>query len=106
MMVRTSQLCCQDFAAKILAAKGNHYAMLSVASPSVASPSVAPLPTVTGPVRLNDLPALLGPYATTAPIYVYLMGCGNLTASRFRLKDEEDLILVLKPRPSALRSAV
>ena len=58
----------------------------------------ANLPTVTNPVRLNDLPALLGPYAVTAPIYVYLMSCGNLTATRVRLKDEEDLILVLKPR--------
>ena len=56
------------------------------------------LPTVTEPVRLNDLPALLGPYAKTAPIFVYLMSCGNLTASRFRLGDEEDLILVLGPR--------
>lgn len=56
------------------------------------------LPTVTNPVHLNDLPALLGPYAKTAPIYVYLMGCGNLTATRFRARDEEDLILVLGPR--------
>lgn len=56
------------------------------------------LPTVTEPVRLNDLPAILGPYAKTAPIFVYLMSCGNLTASRFRLRDEEDLILVLGPR--------
>ena len=74
--------------------------MLSVANFPAA------LPAVTGPIRLDDLPALLGPYAVTAPIYVYLMGCGILTASRFRLKDEEDLILVLKPRPSAFRSAV
>ncbi len=59
------------------------------------------LPTVTGPVRLSDLPDLLGPYATTAPIYVYLMSCGNLTATRFRSKDEEDLILVLRPRKTA-----
>jgi len=56
------------------------------------------LPTVTEPVRLNDLPAILGPYAKTAPIFVYLMSCGNLTASRFRLGDEEDLILVLGPQ--------
>jgi len=56
------------------------------------------LPSVTEPVRLNDLPAILGPYAKTAPIFVYLMSCGNLTASRFRLGDEEDLILVLGPR--------
>ncbi len=61
------------------------------------------LPTVTTPVRLNDLPALLGPYATTAPIYVYMMSCGNLTATRFRLKEEEDLILILGPRGSAPR---
>jgi hypothetical protein len=64
--------------------------------------SNAALPTVNTPIRLNDLPALLGPYATTAPIYVYLMSCGNLTASRFQLKDEEDLILILKPRNTAL----
>lgn len=56
------------------------------------------LPSVIEPVRLNDLPAILGPYAKTAPIFVYLMSCGNLTASRFRLGDEEDLILVLGPR--------
>ena len=72
--------------------------------PSNASLSAA-LPAVTAPVHLSDLPALLGPYATAAPIYVYLMRCGNLTASRFRLKDEEDLILILKPRPAALRAA-
>ena len=66
--------------------------MLSTANLSAA------LPAFTTPTRLNDLPSLLGPYAVTAPIYVYLMGCGNLTASRFRLKDEEDLILVLRPR--------
>lgn len=65
----------------------------------------AALPAVTIPIQLNDLPALLGPYAVAAPIYVYLMSCGNLTASRFRLKDEEDLILVLKPRQPALRAA-
>ena len=56
------------------------------------------LPAVTAPVRLNDLPILLGPYAQTAPIYVYLKRCGNVTATRFRLKDEEDLILILGPR--------
>ena len=65
----------------------------------------AVLPTVTTPMRLNDLPALLGPYAVTAPIYVYLMSCGNLTASRSRLQDEEDLILVLRPRKKPFRSA-
>lgn len=55
------------------------------------------LPTVTQPVRLNDLPTLLGPYARTAPIFVYMMSCGNLKATRFRLGDEEDLMLVLAP---------
>ena len=57
----------------------------------------AVLPTVTTPIRLEDLPSLLGPYAKTAPIFVYLMDCGNLKASRFRLGDEGDLILVLGP---------
>lgn len=58
------------------------------------------LPTVTQPVRLNDLPALLGPYAQTAPVFVYMMSCGNLKATRLRLgaDDEEDLMLVLAPR--------
>ena len=57
------------------------------------------LPTVTQPVRLDDLPTLLGPYARTAPIFVYLMSCGNLKATRFRLgaDDEDDLLLVLAP---------
>ena len=55
------------------------------------------LPTVTTPIRLEDLPGLLGPYAKTAPIFVYLMDCGNLRASRFRQGDEGDLILVLGP---------
>ena len=67
-------------------------------TPALHTPSG--LPAVTSPVRLNDLPALLGPYAVSAPIYVYLMSCGNLTASRVRLQDEDDLILVLKPRTS------
>lgn len=57
------------------------------------------LPTVTDPVRFNDLPALLGPYARTAPVYVYLMSCGNIKATRFPLPgDAEDLMLVLRPR--------
>ena len=56
------------------------------------------LPTVTQPIRLNDLPALLGPYARTAPVFVYMMSCGNLKATRFRLGDEEELMLVLAPR--------
>ncbi len=66
----------------------------------------ASLPVVTSPMRLNDLPALLGPYAVSAPVYVYLMSCGNLSATRFRLQDEEDLILVLSPRSAALPRAV
>ena len=68
------------------------------------------LPTVTEPVRLNDLPSLLGPYARTAPVFVYLMSCGNVKATRFRLgaDDEDDLLLVLAPRgtfPPAAASA-
>jgi hypothetical protein len=81
-------------------AKGT-LAMLSPAN----LPALTSLPAVTNPIRLNDLPELLGPYAVAAPIYVYLMRCGNLTATRFRLKDEEDLILVLKPRHPALSAA-
>ena len=61
------------------------------------------LPTVTAPVRLNDLPELLGPYAKTAPIFVYMMSCGNLKATRFRLQEDDDLILVLGPRGSVPR---
>lgn len=71
-----------------------------------AYPLKPTLPTVTGPIRLNDLPALLGPYAVSAPIYVYLMSCGNLTASRIPSQDEEDLILVLSPRKAPLAVAV
>jgi hypothetical protein len=56
-------------------------------------------------VRLSDLPALLGPYAVAAPVYVYLRDCGNISATRFRLQDEEDLILVLSPRSAALSKA-
>ena len=57
------------------------------------------LPSVTEPVRLNDLPTLLGPYARTAPVYVYLMSCGNVKATRFPLPgDDEELMLVLRPR--------
>lgn len=68
------------------------------------------LPTITDPVRLNELPVLLGPYAQTAPIFVYMMRCGNLKATRLRLgaDDEEDLMLVLAPRgtfPAAEASA-
>ena len=64
------------------------------------------LPVVTDPVRLSDLPALLGPYAVAAPVYVYLRDCGNISATRFRLQDEDDLILVLSPRKTALPEAV
>jgi len=71
-----------------------------------AYPYTPTLPAVTDPIRLNDLPALLGPYAVSAPIYVYLMSCGNLSASRFRSQDEDDLILVLSPRKAALPIAV
>ncbi len=67
--------------------------------------SLVSLPIVTDPVRLSDLPALLGPYAIAAPVYVYLRDCGNISATRFRLKDEEDLILVLSPRSAALPKA-
>ncbi len=60
------------------------------------------LPVVTQPMRLNDLPALLAPYAVHAPVFVYLQASGNLTACRMRRCDkelgEEDLILVLRPR--------
>ncbi len=64
------------------------------------------LPVVTAPMRLNDLPALLGPYAVAAPVYVYLRDCGNISATRFRLQDEDDLILVLRPRKAPLAAAV
>lgn len=60
------------------------------------------LPTVTTPIRLEDLPSLLGPYAQSAPIFVYLMDCGNLRASRFRQRDGGDLILVLGPTGRSL----
>ena len=68
-------------------------------------PTEVSLPAVSAPIRLNDLPALLGPYAVSAPIYVYLRDCGNLTATRVRAKDEDDLILVLSPRKSAAGAA-
>lgn len=64
------------------------------------------LPVVTAPMRLNDLPALLGPYAVAAPVYVYLRDCGNISATRFRSQDEEDLILVLSPRRTSFSEAV
>ena len=69
-----------------------------------ALPAILPgaLPTVTTPIRLEDLPNLLGPYAKSAPIFVYLMDCGNLKASRFRLGDEGDLILILGPKGHGL----
>ena len=77
-------------------------------SDCLSSTTVSPaaLPIVTDPVRLSDLPALLGPYAVAAPVYVYLRDCGNISATRFRLKDEEDLILVLSPRKTILPEAV
>ena len=36
------------------------------------------LPVVTQPLRLDDLPALLAPYATAAPIFVYLLASGHV----------------------------
>lgn len=68
--------------------------------------SSSALPIITAPMRLSDLPALLGPYAIAAPVYVYLQDCGNISATRFRSKDENDLILVLSPRSAALPKAV
>jgi len=67
---------------------------------AIAALPAAFLPRVTTPVRLDELPGLLGPYAVAAPIYVYLMSCGNIKATRLRLGDDEDLILVLSPRRS------
>lgn len=65
-----------------------------------------PLPKVIKPVRFDDLPALLAPYATTAPIYVYLLSSGHIQACRFQRSDEElceeDLILVLNPSKAPL----
>ena len=59
------------------------------------------LPAVTQPVRLNDLPSLLAPYAVAAPVFVYLLASGHILACRMRRHDaeltEEDLILVLTP---------
>lgn len=53
------------------------------------------------PARFDDLPALLAPYATAAPIFAYLLPSGHILASRMRRSDaeldEEDLILVLMP---------
>ena len=69
-------------------------------------PNVTELPSVTQPVRLNDLPGLLAPYAQTAPIFVYLLASGHLLACRMRRHDkelsEDDLILVLTPRHQLL----
>ncbi len=78
--------------------------MLHAADPrSAAGPTPLPpaLPGPNAPVRLDDLPRLLSPYARSAPVYVYLMRCGNVKATRIRLKDDEDLILVLSPRPAS-----
>ena len=67
------------------------------------------LPVVTQPMRLNDLPALLAPYAVTAPVFVYMLASGHLTACRVRRHDaqlsEDDLILVLTPRPRPMAVA-
>lgn len=56
------------------------------------------LPATYNPVRFNELPTLLAPYAKTAPVYVYLMTGGTIQATRFRLREEADLLLVLAPR--------
>ncbi len=60
------------------------------------------LPSVTQPVRLNDLPLLLAPYAKDAPIFVYMLTSGHILACRVRRHDheltDEDLILMLMPR--------
>lgn len=54
------------------------------------------------PARFDDLPTLLAPHATAAPIFVYLLPSGHVQACRVRRCDEEldegDLILVLSPR--------
>ncbi len=60
------------------------------------------LPIITRPQRLDDLPALLAPYAIAAPIFIYLLPSGHVQAYRVRrcdaALDEDDLILVLSPR--------
>ena len=60
------------------------------------------LPLVAQPVRLDDLPSLLAPYAVAAPVFVYLQASGHVLACRVRRNDaeldENDLILVLTPR--------
>ena len=58
------------------------------------------------PVRFNDLPALLAPYAKTAPVYAYLLADGTIQATRFRLREEADLLLVLAPRGTVSHMAV
>lgn len=59
------------------------------------------LPTVTQPVRLNDLPCLLAPYARAAPVFVYMLVSGHILTCRMRRHDaelsEDDLLLVLMP---------
>ncbi len=62
--------------------------------------------TTNTPVRFHDLPALLAPYAKTAPVYVYLMTGGEIQATRFRLREEADLLLVLAPRGTVSQMAV
>ena len=71
--------------------------MLTNSLPANSLP-VNSLPAATDSIRLNDLPSLLGPYAITAPVYVYQASCGTIKATRCRLRDEEDLILILSPR--------
>lgn len=65
---------------------------------AIADLSAANLLPMMTPVCFSDLPGLLGPYAVTAPVYVYLMNCGNIQATRFRLRGDAELILVLGPR--------
>lgn len=58
------------------------------------------LPSDTDSICLSELPRLLGPYAKTAPIYVYLSSYGRLYATRFRRGEEEELMLILRPQGS------
>ena len=53
------------------------------------------------PIRFDDLPTLLAPYAVSCSVYVYMRADGHVTASRLRKQgSEEDLVLVLAPRTS------
>lgn len=62
------------------------------------------------PARFDDLPALLAPYATASPIFVYLLPDGHVLASRVRRcekeLDDDDLILVLSPRRRFLSASL